>query len=70
MAKHPDWATKHRVKGTELRFINDKYCLYEVSSKWNSIKKRSQKTNSIYSLAYQLFKAMCCISFMTGILEY
>jgi hypothetical protein len=43
MAKHPDWATKHRTKGTELRFINGKYYLYEVSSKWNAIKKRSQK---------------------------
>ena len=43
MAKHPEWATKHRTKGTELRFINGKYYLYEVSSKWNAIKKRSQK---------------------------
>lgn len=43
MATHPDWATKHRTKGTELRFINGKYYLYEVSSKWNAIKKRSQK---------------------------
>lgn len=43
MAKHPDWATKHRSKGTELRFINGKYYLYEVSSKWNAVKKRSQK---------------------------
>jgi len=43
MAKHPDWATKHRTKGTELRFINGKYYLYEVSSKWNAVKKRSQK---------------------------
>lgn len=43
MASHPDWATKHRTKGTELRFINGKYYLYEVSSKWNADKKRSQK---------------------------
>ena len=43
MAKHPDWATKYRTKGTELRFINGKYYLYEVSSKWNPVKKRSQK---------------------------
>jgi transposase len=42
-SKHPQWATKHRQKGTELRLINDKYYLYEVSSKWNPEKKRSQK---------------------------
>jgi len=43
MAMHPDWATKLRAKGTELRCINSKYYLYEVSSKWNPDKKRSQK---------------------------
>ena len=43
MAIHPDWATKFRKHGTELRFLNGKYYLYEVSSKWNPEKKRSQK---------------------------
>ncbi len=43
MATHPQWATKHKRKGSELRFINGKYYLYEVSSKWNPEKKRSQK---------------------------
>ena len=43
MATHPQWATKFRKKGTELRCINGKYYLYEVSSKWNPEKKRSQK---------------------------
>jgi transposase len=43
MANHPEWAAKHRKPGTELRFINGKYYLYEVTSKWNSEKKRSQK---------------------------
>jgi transposase len=43
MAKHPDWALKHKRKGTELRFINNTYYLYEITSKWNPEKKRSQK---------------------------
>ena len=43
MANHPQWATKHKRKGTELRLINGKYYLYEVTSKWNPEKKRSQK---------------------------
>jgi len=41
--KHPQWATKHKRKGTELRLINGRYYLYEVSSKWNPEKKRAQK---------------------------
>jgi hypothetical protein len=43
MATHPDWATKFRKPGTELRFLNGKYYLYQVSSKWNTDKKRFQK---------------------------
>ena len=43
MSTHPEWATKHKRKGTELRHINGKYYLYEVSSKWNPTLKRSQK---------------------------
>ena len=42
-SKHPQWATKHRKKGTELRLINGRYYLYEASSKWNPEKKRAQK---------------------------
>jgi len=42
-SKHPYWATKHKRKGTELRLINGRYYLYEVSSKWNPEKKRAQK---------------------------
>lgn len=41
--KHPSWALKHRNPGTELRLIKGRYYLYEVSSKWNKEKKRSQK---------------------------
>jgi transposase len=42
-SKHPEWATKHKRKGTELRLINGRYYLYEVTSKWNPEKKRPQK---------------------------
>ena len=41
--KHPEWALKFKKKGTELRLINGTYYLYEVTSKWNPQKKRSQK---------------------------
>ena len=40
---HPDWALKYKRKGTELRFINNTYYLYEITSKWNPEKKRAQK---------------------------
>ena len=43
MATHPQWALKHKTKGTELRLINGYYYLYAVTSKWNPEKKRSQK---------------------------
>ena len=40
---HPDWATKHRKPGTELRFLNGRYYLYSVSSKYDPILKRAKK---------------------------
>ncbi len=43
LSVHPLWATKHKYKGTELRLINGKYYLYEVSSKWDPQKKRAKK---------------------------
>src|SRR5690606_12668784 len=43
MTTHLHWATKHKRKGTELRLINGKYYLYEVSSVWDKEKKRSKK---------------------------
>jgi len=45
MSKHPQWATKFRAKGTELRLINGKYYLYECSSIWDKEKKRSKKVS-------------------------
>lgn len=41
--EHPDWALKHKRKGTELRLIRGTYYLYEVKSRWNPEKKRAQK---------------------------
>jgi len=41
--KHPQWALKHKRKGTELRLINGHYYLYEITSKWDPEKKRSKK---------------------------
>lgn len=43
MTTHPDWALKHKKKGTELRFLNGRYYLYQVTSKWDPQKKRSKK---------------------------
>jgi len=40
---HPQWAVQYRKPGTELRLVNGKYYLYDVSSKWNPDKKRAQK---------------------------
>jgi hypothetical protein len=40
---HPEWALACKRKGTELRLLNGKYYLYEVTSKWNPQKKRSVK---------------------------
>jgi len=48
MNKHPDWALKHKVKGTELRLIRGKYYLYEISSKWNPEIKRAKKITGKY----------------------
>ena len=42
-ANHPQWALKHKKKGTELRCIRGRYYLYEVSSKWDKEKKRARK---------------------------
>jgi len=40
---HPEWATKHRQPGTELRLINKTYYLYAVSSKYDPVLKRAKK---------------------------
>ncbi|HKJ32442.1 MAG TPA: transposase [Balneolales bacterium] len=40
---HPDWALAHKKPGSELRKINGRFYLYEVTSKWDADKKRSKK---------------------------
>lgn len=42
-SKHPNWALKQKKPGTELRYINGHYYLYEVTSKWDKEKKRPKK---------------------------
>lgn len=48
MKQFPDWVLKHKKKGVELREIRGRYYVYEVSSKWNKEKKRSQKITGNY----------------------
>jgi len=40
---HPEWALKHKTKGTELRNIGGRYYLYRVSSKYDKERKVSRK---------------------------
>ena len=40
---HPEWATKHRTKGTELRHINGKYYLYAYKTVYDKEKKKPRK---------------------------
>lgn len=41
--KHPDWATKFRKPGTELRLIKGRYYLYAYKTVYNSVTKKPQK---------------------------
>jgi hypothetical protein len=43
MSKFPQWVLAHKTKGTEIRFINKHYYLYQITSKWNPEKKRAVK---------------------------
>jgi transposase len=40
---HPDWVLKHKQKNTEIRNIKRRYYLYNITSKWDSQKKRTKK---------------------------
>lgn len=40
---HPEWATKHRRQGTELRHINGRYYLYEYKTVYDSQIKGPKK---------------------------
>lgn len=41
--KHPIWATKYREPGKELRLLNGRYYLYEISARYDPERKRSVK---------------------------
>ena len=41
--KHQEWALKFKTKNTELRCIKGRYYLYNITSKWDPLKKRPQK---------------------------
>lgn len=45
---YPDWALKHKAKGTELRQIGKNYYLYKISHKWDKEKKQSKKITGEY----------------------
>lgn len=50
----PEWALKHKRKGTELRCIRGKYYLYEVTSQWDKVKKRAiKKTGKCVGAIYE-----------------
>ena len=42
---HPEWATRHRTKGTELRKINNRYYLYEYKTVYDEKKKKPRKVS-------------------------
>ena len=42
---HPQWATKYRTKGTELRNIKGNYYLYEYKTVYDAVRKRAKKVS-------------------------
>jgi transposase len=42
---HPEWATRHRTPGTELKNIKGKYYLYAVKSTYDKATKRTKKVS-------------------------
>ena len=44
----PEWVQKHKTTGKEVRNISGRYYLYEVTSKYDPAKKRSQKVTKRY----------------------
>lgn len=43
MANYPEWATKYKQPGTEIRYLRGQYYLYKITSIWNKEKKRADK---------------------------
>lgn len=48
MIETPEWALKHKTKGTAINSANGNFYLYKISSRWNPIKKRPQKVTEAY----------------------
>ena len=48
MNKIPNWALKHKQKGTQITRIGNRYYLYKISSRWNPQKKRAVKVTEEY----------------------
>lgn len=44
----PNWARKHREKGTEIKKIGNNYYLYKITSKWDKEKKKPKKVSGKY----------------------
>jgi hypothetical protein len=42
-SKHPKWALKFKMPGTELRLINGRYYLYQYKTIYDKVKKRPRK---------------------------
>ena len=40
---YPQWALNHRKPGTELRFLNNTYYLYQVSAVYDPVSKKGKK---------------------------
>lgn len=40
---YPPWGTRFREPGTELRFLNNKYYLYQVKAQYDPQTKKSKK---------------------------
>lgn len=41
--KYPEWVLKHKIPGTEIRFIRGKYYLYGYTTVWSKEKKQARK---------------------------
>jgi len=48
-----DWALKYSVIGISLRYMNDTYRLYWVTTSWNHEKKH------VYKIAFDDFSKIC-----------
>ena len=48
MSVIPDWVKKYKTKGVEIRVSGNNYYAYEMTSRWNSEKKRADKVTGKY----------------------